>query len=246
MSENCCFIKSDQGKLALIISIGLIIASTVFGVFYYNTNYARQTVSVVGIASTESVSDTGKLSVTVNIRSELDGEKEAMTEVQKSADNLIKILQQKGLDINSMTRTSLSSYPRYENSRVIGYEASQTVNIVSEKLDTLESLFFKLPLDGVGSSRASVTTNMEYYIKDSNLTPIKHKLIELATADAIKRSEIMVRKTKQKVDKLVSAKCGVFQITVPQSTEVSDYGFYDTTSKKKQITVTVNTVFSLK
>ncbi len=42
------------------------------------------------------------------------------------------------------------------------------------------------------------------------------------------------------------ANVGVFQITEPYSTEISDYGVFDTNTKEKDITVTMNVTFNLK
>jgi hypothetical protein len=39
---------------------------------------------------------------------------------------------------------------------------------------------------------------------------------------------------------------GVFQITAPYSTEVSDYGMYDTSTIDKQITAIVKASFEIK
>jgi hypothetical protein len=42
---------------------------------------------------------------------------------------------------------------------------------------------------------------------------------------------------------MISAKAGVFQIIEPYSTEVESYGMYNTSSRKKDITVTVHAQF---
>jgi len=42
------------------------------------------------------------------------------------------------------------------------------------------------------------------------------------------------------------AKAGVFQITEPYSTDVADYGYYNTSTRSKSISVTLTAVFKLK
>ncbi|HPV64673.1 MAG TPA: SIMPL domain-containing protein, partial [Candidatus Cloacimonas sp.] len=49
-----------------------------------------------------------------------------------------------------------------------------------------------------------------------------------------------------KLGKLREARAGVFQITEPYSTEVSDYGFYNTSTRSKSISVTLTAIFKLK
>ncbi|WP_232502671.1 hypothetical protein [Candidatus Cloacimonas acidaminovorans] len=46
--------------------------------------------------------------------------------------------------------------------------------------------------------------------------------------------------------KLREARAGVFQITEPYSTEVSDYGIYNTSTRSKSISVTLTAIFKLK
>jgi hypothetical protein len=48
-----------------------------------------------------------------------------------------------------------------------------------------------------------------------------------------------------RITNIESARVGVFQITEPYSTEVSDYGVFNTATKDKDITVTMNVVFRL-
>ncbi|MCL7972923.1 MAG: SIMPL domain-containing protein, partial [marine benthic group bacterium] len=45
------------------------------------------------------------------------------------------------------------------------------------------------------------------------------------------------------IEAIASARAGVFQITEPFSTDVAAYGIYDTSSRKKEIRVTVHAVF---
>ncbi|CAO81471.1 conserved hypothetical protein [Candidatus Cloacimonas acidaminovorans str. Evry] len=49
-----------------------------------------------------------------------------------------------------------------------------------------------------------------------------------------------------KLGKLREARAGVFQITEPYSTEVSDYGIYNTSTRSKSISVTLTAIFKLK
>jgi hypothetical protein len=48
-----------------------------------------------------------------------------------------------------------------------------------------------------------------------------------------------------KVGSVLSAQAGVFQIIEPHSTETAAYGVYNTSSRKKEIRVTVHARFSL-
>ena len=44
---------------------------------------------------------------------------------------------------------------------------------------------------------------------------------------------------------IASARSGVFQITEPFSTEMADYGVHNTSTRSKEITVTVHATFEV-
>ena len=52
--------------------------------------------------------------------------------------------------------------------------------------------------------------------------------------------------TGSHLGKLRRVSVGVFQITSPNSTEVEDYGVYDTSTLDKDVTAVVNVTFALK
>ncbi len=83
----------------------------------------------------------------------------------------------------------------------------------------------------------------EYFV--SNLADIKAEMLALATADAKVRAEEIAKSSGNKVCGLLSARSGVFQIRKPLSTDVSDYGIYNTSSKEKEIAVTVTATFKI-
>ncbi|ABB16247.1 conserved domain protein [Carboxydothermus hydrogenoformans Z-2901] len=70
-------------------------------------------------------------------------------------------------------------------------------------------------------------------------------MLGLATKDAMQRAEQIAKFTGVKVGKLRSSKMGVFQITAPYSTDVSDMGIFDTSSIEKEITAVVTCEFEI-
>jgi hypothetical protein len=88
------------------------------------------------------------------------------------------------------------------------------------------------------------SSQIEFF--SSAIDAIKVDLLSQATQNARERAAKIIETTDMKIDKLISAKAGVFQITEPLSTEVAGYGIYDTSSRRKNIKVTVSAVFSLK
>ncbi len=79
----------------------------------------------------------------------------------------------------------------------------------------------------------------------TKLASLRPKLLEEATKDAQRRGEVLVGATGGTLGGLRGVNVGVFQVTSPNSTEVSDYGVYDTSTLQKDVTAVVNVTFAL-
>ena len=81
----------------------------------------------------------------------------------------------------------------------------------------------------------------QYYI--STLPEIRVSLVGQAVEDAKARAEQIAESTGQSVGRLQSASTGVVQVLAPNSTDVADYGSYDTMTIEKKVMVTVRATF---
>jgi hypothetical protein len=79
----------------------------------------------------------------------------------------------------------------------------------------------------------------------TKLADLRPKLLAEATKDALNRAKVLVEATGAHLGGLRDVDVGVFQVTAPNSTEVSDYGVYDTSTLGKDVTAVVNVSFSL-
>ena len=84
----------------------------------------------------------------------------------------------------------------------------------------------------------------EFYYSD--LASIKIDLLKEASKDAKLRATSMLSATGSRVGKVSSVKMGVFQITPPDSTCVSDTDENDTSTIDKKVTAVANVVFKVK
>jgi hypothetical protein len=71
-------------------------------------------------------------------------------------------------------------------------------------------------------------------------------LLPDALADAKARATKIAESSGARIGKLRSASQGVVQVIQANSTDVSDYGYYDTSTKEKEIMVTVKASFTVK
>ena len=80
----------------------------------------------------------------------------------------------------------------------------------------------------------------------TKLPTLRPQLLAAATRDAQARARTIVDATGSHLGKLRRVSVGVFQITSPNSTQVEDYGVYDTSTLEKDVTAVVNVTFALK
>jgi uncharacterized protein len=79
----------------------------------------------------------------------------------------------------------------------------------------------------------------------TKLPAVRPQLLAAALKDAERRAQVLVAATGAKLGKLRGVDVGVFQVTTPNSTDVSDYGIYDTSTLLKDVTAVVNVTFAL-
>ena len=126
---------------------------------------------------------------------------------------------------------------------ILGYRLTRTFTIRSRRVDairrvaqaTTKLLAQNVPL--VGEPPQYVYTK---------LPSLRPELLRAATRDAQARADVLVDATGAKLGGLRSVDVGVFQVTAPDSTEVSDYGEYDTSTRLKDVTAVVNVTFALR
>jgi uncharacterized protein len=80
----------------------------------------------------------------------------------------------------------------------------------------------------------------------TKLPALRPKLLVAATRDALERAKALVAATGAHLGGLRGVDVSPFQVTAPNSTQVSDYGVYDTSTLDKDVTAVVNVTFGLK
>ena len=85
---------------------------------------------------------------------------------------------------------------------------------------------------------------MEYYY--SKLADLKLTMLAAATQNAKDRASRIATSTGATLGPIQSASMGVFQVTAVNSTDISDYGAYDTTTIDKRVTAVVRSSFTVR
>ena len=232
-----------KSSWAVILGGSIIIAAVVFGIFYYGANMRTETVRVVGYATRDFDADVAKWSFTLSESAPLNDLAGGFRRIEKQAAAFRKVWDAQGVVAEELTFQPVSTGKNYDrNGEESGYRVTQQVDIVCRDLDGLDALA-QNPMAFIDAGVAFEYSRIEYY--SSDIADLKKELLANATADARDRAERIVEGGGRAIAKLMSARSGIFQITERLSTEVSDYGMYNTASRHKTIKVTVSAEFGL-
>ena len=232
-------------KIGLIIGSTIIIASIILGIFFYQAQKPRDTIQVVGLGVKEFEADTVKWVITLEEETGPDNLKGGYRNLENGVDTLIVELKARGItenEINMKPPTVYKDY-NYEQGIVTRIRLQKTLFVITKQVNIIEALAFN-PVELLDKGINIMSSNLDYIY--SGLDELKKTLVADATLNAKERAETMLSNTGVKLGKLLTVRSGVFQITEPFSTDVSSMGIYDTSTRKKQISVTATAVFALK
>lgn len=139
--------------------------------------------------------------------------------------------------ISTQTVTSGNS------NNVVGYQLTTNFEVRSARVQAIA---------GVAQASSSLLTQgvpfsaqpLQYVY--TKLDTVRGPLLAAAVRDAQQRAKTLLSATGSKLGSLRGVDVSPFQVTPPNSTEVSDYGAYDTSTLKKQVEAVVNVTFALK
>lgn len=148
------------------------------------------------------------------------------------------------VDIRQKFRYEYNEYGNIIGEYLDGYILSQRLNVSSGDVDKIEAIsrdITKLIDSGVDL----FSEQPEFYY--TKLDELKLEMIEAATENAKARIDIVAQNSNSKVEKLLNANLGVFQITAQNSAseEYSSGGVFNTWAKDKTASVTVKLYYAV-
>lgn len=230
------------------VSLALVISSWIGGQSIQQLKNADNTVSVVGAARKAIKADYGIWEGSVAV--ERPTLKEAYTalqnDMQRVRDYLIteQKLPETAISIQALQSSPISEVlPNGNNSgKIRAYRASQQIEVRLEDVNRIEALSKDV------SSLVTQDISIESYpprFLYTKLEDLRVEMLSEATQDARKRAEQIVKSAGSHLGPVRSVRTGVFQITRPHSTEVSDGGMYDTQTIDKEITAVLTMSFAV-
>jgi len=225
----------------LLLGLSIIVAAMVFGFFFYQTRVSRDYVQVVGAATEGFESDIVKWNITFEENTDLVNIRDGYRNIQEKRDRLIAILKIQGITEEDININPITTQKRWNrDGEVVGYALNQLLFIISSEVEEIEGLALN-PDELLDQNIFFQISSLEYFY--SGIDTLKKNLLALATRNARERAEMILQESGHQAGKMIWSQAGVFQIIEPYSTEVQSYGIYNTSSRKKEIKVTVHAQF---
>lgn len=230
---------------AVIFGLSIVIASYILGNAFMNRNKTEKTISVTGLGQTDFTSDLivwegsfAKESFNLTqAYSDLEKDKRIITEYLKEKGITESELVFKAVSSRKNTRGKYTSDGKYTGEEFLGYVLTQRLQIDSKEVEKVEKVSREIT-ELLNKGIQFYSQPPRYYY--TKLADLKIEMISKATEDARTRAEKIAENSGGKLDDLISAKMGIFQITGQNSNE--DYswgGTYNTSSKEKTASITM-------
>jgi hypothetical protein len=230
------------------LAIGLIVSSMILSLAYTGTKKSEEAITVTGSAKKRIKSDL----VVWNAGASVQGTQlaDAYKQIAEQTPQVKKYLLEKGIPEDQITVSAISTVPLKksvtygeQSSEITGYELRQEVTVTSNDVDKIAQIAREsTELINRGILLRSEAPKF-YYTK---LGDLKIEMLGEAAKDAKARADRIAESTGSSIGSIRSARMGVMQITAPESTEVSDYGVFDTGTIEKDVTAVVNVSFAVK
>ena len=229
------------------LAIGLVLSSIIFGWFYSKTRKGDEAITVTGSAKRRISSDLVVWSAGVSSQAP------ALTDAYRQlSDNIPRIkeyLLSKGIPENQMTVSSISSTTLKardedgnETGEITGYALSQQIEVRSNDVQRIAQVA-RESTELINQGILIESKAPQYYY--TQIGDLKIEMLGEAAKDAKERAERIASSTGNSIGSVRSARMGVLQITAADSTDVSDYGVYDTSTIEKDMTAVVNVSFAV-
>jgi hypothetical protein len=229
----------------LSIGVAVVLTAKIVAGTIHDARHIRDTISVTGSARKPITSDLVRWSLTVS--REAPTAAGAARRLRGQVAAVHAFLENQGVPSNEISPEVVTSEQQVtqlgKHRRRISYRVSQGLDVSTRKLDVVERAATQV--GGLIAQGIDVSAGSPAYIS-TELTDAKLDALAAATEDARKRAEILVHGLGGKLGPMRRTELGVYQITPRDSTEVSDYGINDTTSREKDVNAVVTATFAVK
>jgi len=234
--------------LGICLAIGIIVSTFFMAKTVENVKLQNQRIQIKGFAEKEITSDLAVWQGRITTRS--TDLVTAYNKLQQDLQKVIAYLEQWGISKDKIDISSVTTIIQYQLNEqgiatnvVDGYVLDQSISLTLSDVNQVAKIANEsTSLIEKGIEFASYAPQYFY----TKLDDLKIQLIGEATKNAKLRAEQIASNSGSSVGELRYASQGVFQITPVNSTDVSDYGMYDTSTIEKSIKAVVTIEYSIR
>ena len=230
---------------SIFISVALVL-----GLWLVGNGIASRggnTISTTGSAQVDVTADTAKWSVDIQRTAYVGGTQAAYNQVAADATIVERYFSGLSLASSSVLSSVIATDQNYSSDQnaPVTYNVHETVTLTTSDVQKIDELSHNIAdLSGKVSGGTLISPQApEYYV--STLPQLRVSLLGQAIKDAKARAEQIATSGGATVGKLQNASSGVVQVLAPNSTNVEDYGSYDTSTIQKQVMITAHATFLL-
>jgi uncharacterized protein len=224
------------------LAVAVVVTGFVVAHAIRDVKRARDTIRVTGSARQPISSDLVHWSIAVN--ADAVRPPDAVRLLKSRASAVRAFLRRQGLPDSAVstppfetTGITMLVAPKH---RVPAYRLVQRFRISSGEIDQVEQVAASAT-DLLAAGIPVSTGALSYLTTD--LASARLQALTKAIADAHRRAETIVRGIGGHLGSVRSADLGVYQVVPRNSTEISDYGINDTTSREKDVYAVVSVTF---
>lgn len=236
--------RGPTAGFALILGVSLVASAAIWSLTFYRAKALENSLSVTGSVKQRITSDVVKWTSSFSRTSAMTQMKDAAGWMEADLAKVIVFFSTHGIAEADLTVSPLSIEPMYRSDGgPAEFTLRQTVRLQSSDVERVTKIAHdasSLMGEGVFFS----TQSLEYYY--SKLPELRIQMLSGALQDARARADAIAQSSGSRVGRLKSASVGVTQVMQVNSTEVSDYGAYDTSTIEKEVTATVRAAFALR
>jgi uncharacterized protein len=230
------------GLLSLAIAavwIGHIFAATI-----HDARHTNDTIVITGSARKPIASNLVQWSLSVDAGAPKPAV--AAKRLRQEATAVVAFLRGAGIRSSEIlphvVETDVVVTPITKHKTRTTYHASQRLEVSTGQLDVVQAAATRL---GDLLERGIQVSAEPLAFISTDLEQAKLDALTAATAEARRRAEILVKGLGGKLGPMRASSLGVYQITPRNSTDVSDYGINDTSSRLKDVTAVVSATFAV-
>ncbi|MBL8763210.1 MAG: SIMPL domain-containing protein [Phycisphaerae bacterium] len=245
-------IAGSAAFVVAIIGLSAIVSTVVAGRAYENrgrqTASRDQEVTVRGSARQRVVADLATWSIT--LRAQGESLPAAFSSIETAAERVRNFLAESGFGDQNLQLSPIDTATHFERDekgnttrKVSGYTLTRVFSVSTpdvRRVTRASGEVTRLLKEGLEVASASP----QYLI--SGLSDVRVSMMGDAAKDARSRAEEIAGKSGCSLGEVRRVSAGPFQVTVPNSTEVSGGGSYDTTTVEKDVSVTVSVSFGIR